>query len=194
MLVLTIVAGALVVLPPRQARAQTAVGRYVALSPARILDTRSGLGGISSPVGHDQSVDVQVSGRGGIPTSGAIAVALGVQVVPADTTNSYGTLWATGQPRPGVSNLNWDAGAVVTNLAVTQLGTAGMVSFYNNQGSTHLILEVVGYYEATSGEGYVPLSATRIVDSQVGLGGPGPIGAGQTSDFGVTGVDRKSVV
>jgi hypothetical protein len=53
-------------------------GPYRPLDPARILDTRDGTGGILGPIGPGTSVDVQVTGRGGVPASGVSAVAVNV--------------------------------------------------------------------------------------------------------------------
>jgi len=48
--------------------------RFVPLPPTRVLDTRSGLGG--PKLGDNSSMAVQVAGVGGVPASGAVAVAL----------------------------------------------------------------------------------------------------------------------
>ncbi|MGH9154144.1 MAG: hypothetical protein ACRD03_17570 [Acidimicrobiales bacterium] len=55
-------------------------GRYTPLTPARILDTRTGTGGIAGPVGPGSTVDMQVTGRGGVPSTGVTAVAVNVTV------------------------------------------------------------------------------------------------------------------
>lgn len=66
---------------PARALIGAQAGRYVALGAIRILDTRNGTGGISRPVGPGQTIDVQVTGRGGVPASGVVAVAINVTVV-----------------------------------------------------------------------------------------------------------------
>src|SRR4051812_30818711 len=52
-------------------------GAFVSLAPSRVLDTRSG-NGASGPVGPNRTVSVQITGRGGVPTSGVSAVVLNV--------------------------------------------------------------------------------------------------------------------
>jgi hypothetical protein len=49
---------------------------------------------------------------------------------------------------PNASNLNFVPGAVVPNLAVLKVGTGGKVSIYNSAGSTAVIVDVVGWYDA----------------------------------------------
>jgi hypothetical protein len=60
--------------PPVQA------GGFTAVTPARILDTRSGLGAPAAKVGPASVLELQVNGRGGVPATGVSAVALNVTV------------------------------------------------------------------------------------------------------------------
>jgi hypothetical protein len=63
----------------------------------------------------------------------------------APTAPTYVTVWASGGSRPGISNLNAGPGAVVPNLVVAGVGSYGAVYLYNDQGSTHLVVDVVGW-------------------------------------------------
>src|SRR5216684_3041320 len=69
-------------------------GAYQALSPARIVDTRSG-----AALGPGGSLNVQVTGQGGVPSSGVSGVVLNVTVTNT-TTPSYLTVWPAGLSRP----------------------------------------------------------------------------------------------
>jgi hypothetical protein len=125
----------------------TSVGgaSYFPLVPGRVLDTRVGNGAPVAPLGSDSSLDLQVTGRGGVPASGVSAVVLNVTVT--DTTgSSFLTVWPTGVSRPVASNLNWTAGETVPNLVVVQVGAGGKVSLYNLAGTTNVVADVVGYY------------------------------------------------
>src|SRR5690606_3731007 len=51
--------------------------RLRAISPARLLDTREGLGAARTPLGPGDAVHLQVAGRGGVPDT-ATAVVLNV--------------------------------------------------------------------------------------------------------------------
>jgi len=163
------------------------LGAYVPLVPARILDTRSG-----SPLGPGQTLNVTITGHGGVPASGVIAVVLNTTVT-VPTAASYLTVWPTGVPRPTTSNLNWTAGKTVPNLAVVALGAGGQVSVFNGYGSTHVVLDVEGYVAAPTVSppaaglynGIVP---NRILDTRIGLGSAkAQLCAGQTVTVQVSG-------
>ena len=55
------------------ASAPLASGGFVPLSPTRILDTRYGNGAAIAAVGPGSTLTVQITGRGGIPATGALA-------------------------------------------------------------------------------------------------------------------------
>ena len=59
---------------------------------------------------------------------------------------SYLTVYPAGEARPTASNLNFVAGQTVPNLVVVKLGPGGKVNFYNAGGSTHVVADVVGWY------------------------------------------------
>jgi hypothetical protein len=54
----------------------TGESQYAADGPVRVLDTRNGTGGFSSPVGAGKSIALQVTGRDGVPATGVTAVVL----------------------------------------------------------------------------------------------------------------------
>jgi hypothetical protein len=88
---------------------------------------------------------VQVSGVGGVPASGVLAVVANVTVTNT-TGASYLTVWPDGTAQPIASDLNWVAGETVPNLVVAKLGSDGAVDIYNYSGSTDVIVDVEGYY------------------------------------------------
>ena len=121
--------------------------RYNPLTPSRILDTRFGTGAPVATVGPDATLDLQVTGRGGVPSSGVSAVVLNVTAVEPSTTG-YLTAFPAGEPRPLASNLNFAPGQTVPNLVVVKLGAGGKVSLYNPVGTVHVIADVAGWYDA----------------------------------------------
>ncbi|MGA2872555.1 MAG: CHAP domain-containing protein [Candidatus Dormibacteria bacterium] len=151
-------------------------GSYVALTPARITDTRAGSGDPNSghPLTPGGSLNVAVGGEGGVPSGGVTAVALNVTVT--DTTQySYLTAYPAGIAVPLSSNLNWASGATVANRVIVPLGTAGQVSFYNSQGVADLVVDVVGYFtdgtSTPSNAGlYYPMSPVRLLDTRIDAG------------------------
>jgi len=150
-------------------------GSFVSLNPARVLDTRVGNGAGKAPVGARSTISVQVTGKGGVPVSGAGAVVLNVTVT-APTAGGYLTVFPAGSPRPMVSNLNFVKAQTVPNLVAVRLGTGGKVSFYNGSGGTvQVIADVAGYYLAgtsTQAGTLVSLTPVRVLDTDAGIRAP----------------------
>jgi hypothetical protein len=167
----------------------TAGARYQALSPARILDTRTGTGAPTAPVGPGRTLGLQVAGKGGLPISGVSAVVMNVTVTEP-SASSYLTAWPAGTTRPTASNLNYVAGQTVPNLVVVKVGDDGRVNLYNASGSTHVVADVVGWYSdgSTAGARYQALSPARILDTRTGTGAPAAkVGPNQAVALQVTG-------
>jgi len=167
----------------------TGGGRYTPLTPARILDTRDGTGGISAPVGPGASVDVQVTGRGGVPATGVSAVAMNVTVTQP-TASGWLALSPAGAPRPLAANLNFTPNQTVPNLVVVKVGTGGKVALFNSSGSSHVIFDVAGWYsEVPAGNDgrFQPLVPARILDTRDGTGGGIRLAPGASLDLQVSG-------
>jgi hypothetical protein len=151
-------------------------GEFTAVTPQRILDTRSGLGrssGQPGPIRAGAAIDVQVTGQAGVPSSGVSAVVLNATVTDP-TAAGYVSVFPAGDPLPEISNLNFVAGQTVPNLVTIAVGNNGKVSVFNATGDTHVLLDVAGYYATaggTPGSRFVPIEPTRILDSRVGVGG-----------------------
>src|SRR5207248_154106 len=168
---------------PPTTTAVPASSRYTPITPARVLDTRNGTGGFSSKVGPGQAINVQLSGQGGVPSTGVGAVALNVTVTNP-SAGSYLTVFPTGSARPTASNLNYGPGQTVPNMVVAKLGTGGQVSVYNAVGSTDVIFDVAGWYSdgsTTTGGTYGSLTPARILDTRNGTGAPKAKVVGGTS-------------
>ncbi len=115
----------------------------VSLTPARVLDTRSGLGAPAGPLGSGGTVDVRVLGRGGVPAQGVKAVVVNVTST-GSTSGGYVTAWPTAAPRPTVSMINYAHGQTIANSAVVTVGATGSISLYLSGGG-HAIVDVMGY-------------------------------------------------
>jgi hypothetical protein len=118
---------------------------FTPLTPARIVDTRDGTGGVTGPLGPTATINPKVTGVGGVPATGVGAVVLNVTVT-AGTASSFLTVYPSGQPRPNASNLNFTAGQDVPNLVVAKVGPDGRVVAYNSQGNVQVIFDVVGWF------------------------------------------------
>ena len=170
---------------------------YVPLSPARLMDTRSGavtVDGLFSgagKIGPTGTRTLSVLNRGGVPVSGVGAVVLNVTVTEP-TAPSYLTVFPSGETRPNTSNLNYTAGVTIPNLVVAKVGADGKVAFYNNAGSTHVVVDVLGWFPGDPS--FTPLSPARLMDTRAGavtvdgqFAGGGVIGPGQSRTFTVLG-------
>jgi hypothetical protein len=95
--------------------------------------------------------------------------------VTQPTASSYLTVWPTGTPRPGTSNINYLAGDTVPNVVIVPIGAAGSVDFFNFAGDAHVIVDVLGVFEGGQlpylGGRFVSIPPTRALDTRLGTGG-----------------------
>ncbi len=174
-------------------------GQYVAMTPVRVLDTRSSLG--FAPMGPNSTSSLQITGANGIPATNVVAVVGNITVTGA-TSGGYLAAFPAGGAVPYVSNVNFTAGQTVANLATVPVSSTGMISFHSylyNQaagGSVQVIFDVQGYYSSAIANGsglYVPLSnPTRIADTRSGSGQPdagAPLGPNSVTPLSVVGSD-----
>src|SRR4051794_5580502 len=166
------------------AAAAGCAGRFTAVTPKRLLDTRQGAG----PVGAGQAINLAVTGGATTVPAGASGVALNV-TVDQPTSPGYLTVWPTGEAQPLASSHNFVQGLTIANLVLAKVGAGGQVSIFNSAGATHVVVDVVGYF-STSGGTFVPVSPQRIVDTRFGIGRgvSGPLGQQQQIDVDVAGV------
>jgi len=124
--------------------------KFNSLTPSRLVDTRAypTIDGREQNVGPIAGGSVRtfaVAGRGGVPASGARAVALNVTVA-GPTAPGYLAAFASGGQVPGVSNLNFTPGQIVPNMVIAEVGADGKVAFLNSAGSTPVVVDVVGWF------------------------------------------------
>ena len=142
-----------------------ATNRFNALpSPVRALNTLPtqagyaegpfGAGGATAPIGSGQSIAVQLAGLGGVAAD-ASAVIVNVAVV-SPTVGGHLTLYPDGSSKPVASSINFATGQTIANLAVVPVGTGGRIRIAA-QGTTHVVVDVVGAFRPGVGAGYVAL-------------------------------------
>jgi hypothetical protein len=163
---------------------------FFPLTPARLLDTRNGTGGLPGPFVMGVPQTFQVTGVGG---------------VPAEATAVTGNLTATGMTAAGFvflgpdplanppsSTLNFPVGDNRANGVTVALGGGGTLSATFNGpppgNNTHLIFDVTGYFVPDdTGAEFVPLTPARLLDSRFGNGLSGPFVKGVPRTFQVHG-------
>jgi subtilisin family serine protease len=163
-------------------------------APARAFDSRAAEvgyaetgGGRTTKLVNNEDVAITVAGLGGVPAD-ATGVVMNVTVTePA--AGGFLTVYPAGAARPLASNLNWGTAQTVANLVVGSVGTAGQVRLFVSGGPTHVIVDVIGWFQPNLGAGYVALDPpVRDLDTRFGNGPRlGAIGAGQSYDLQVGG-------
>jgi hypothetical protein len=150
-------------------------GTYTPVDPVRILDTRDGTGVAGQrvgPLGVGQVIELDVTGVGGVPDTGAGAVVLNVTVTEAPG-NGYVTVYPCGDARPLASNVNFRRGVNVANQVTAKIGRDGHVCFFASS-QTQLVADLGGWYATdvatVPGFFYEQLSPERIVDTRDGTG------------------------
>jgi len=119
--------------------------------PVRIVDTRpnSGIPYSGAPLPPGGTLLVQVAGSAGVPamtsTAPPTAVVLNVTEASANAA-SWVAVWPSNVAQPLISDINFVAGQVQPNLVVVQLSPAGQLKFYNDAGTTNIVVDVEGWY------------------------------------------------
>jgi hypothetical protein len=126
-----------------------ATGDYFtpASAPARILDTRSSLGGHQGPLGPNDSMNLPVTGSLSPVPAGADAVVANFTVTDTTASSYLGVYPGDQASPPLISDLNWPPGLTIANLVVTKLG-AQSLDIYNKSGSTNVVADVEGWYSS----------------------------------------------
>lgn len=119
---------------------------YTGLSPARIRDTRYGVGGPQGIRPAGSTMVVPVEGQGLVPGNGVKAVMVNVTVTQAVGTG-YLTVYPSNSAKPTASTLNFVRGDTLSNSIVAPLGADGAIRIYVSQG-THVVVDVSGWFAA----------------------------------------------
>jgi hypothetical protein len=144
---------------------------YKAVTPARVLDSRSGTG-ITGPIATHSVKKFNVVGHGGIP-AGATAVTGNLTVVGQNSAG-YVTLGPTVTDNPNTSTINFPMGDNRANGITVRLAGDGSLSlvWIAAAGKTsNFLFDVTGYYLANlTGSKFYPLPPGRVLDTRNGTG------------------------
>ncbi|HEX6357329.1 GH25 family lysozyme [Actinophytocola sp.] len=139
-------------------------------NPIRVLDTRE-----TSALGPGGSRTLDLSSQ--LP---ATATAVVLNVTGIASTSTFVTVWPAGGTRPNASNLNLVAGEIRPNLVTVQVGPDRRITLGNQLGSTHLVVDLAGWYATDASGLYTALSPQRVLDTRDGAG---PLGPNATRDL-----------
>jgi len=150
---------------------------FVAVTPSRILDSRSG-NGVASHFTANQPQTFMVKGRTDsqgkvIIPSDAIAVT-GTLTMTNQTGSGYAYIGPVFSGAPGSSSLNAPPGDERANDVTVSLNSSGGLSaVYVSSvvgAKADLMFDVSGYFTKSGGLRYVPIVPTRMLDSRIGNG------------------------
>lgn len=178
------------VLPPAQPT--TPGGYHQAITPTRILDTRTSGGLVhashniaagTSTVPGGSVIQLQVAGDAvtpavsGAPTTVPTTVtAVSIDVTATNETNhGYVAVYADGAQQPLTSSTNFAAGENTTGYQIVPVGGDGKIDLYTHGDTTDtiaLIVDLTGYFTSDStaagDQTYTPLnSPARALDTRV---------------------------
>ncbi|MGD9705675.1 MAG: CAP domain-containing protein [Acidimicrobiia bacterium] len=140
-----------------------AVEKAAPLTPARIMDTRTGQGGSARfAVGH--TVELPVWGTAGVPDH-ATAVTMNLTAVDP-LSEGFITAYPCGD-RPLVSSLNTFPLQTRPNLVIVPLSATGSVCLYTTV-ETDIVIDVNGYFAAAGSKQFAPLKPIRLLDTRDG--------------------------
>ena len=156
-------------------------------APARLMDTRTGLGGTTGRIAAGGLATLQVTGRGGVPATVG-SVTLNVTVVAPTRTG-----WLAVTPvDPGAglvrtSSVNVVTGQTIANAVTSAVSPAGTVDLrLSATTSADVVVDVLSWTVAgtpTMPGGLLANAPVRLLDTRTGTWAP-PVPAG-----GVTSVD-----
>lgn len=171
-------------------------GTFVSVTPVRALDTRTTGGALTT----GQTRTLSLAAR--VPSATATAVVLNLTVTEPSAAG-YLTVYPTDRARPTASSINKRAGETRSNSVTVALPGAGSrtIAIFNQVGSTHVVVDVLGYYDPAalfSGSAFytTPLTPFRVYDSRTFTSG---LDAGEVGDViiptpaGLTGVTAVAV-
>jgi hypothetical protein len=144
-----------------------AAGGYTPVPEARIVDTVNGFGLPATTIGSGQTVSVQATGNGGVPT-GSQAVFINFQVDNTNSTAGYINPYATSTTsRPSVA-LNFPGVPYTSIGAIVPLDASGKFDLYLSAGNTvNLMADVEGYFTAGSTNGTFTSAVGNIFDTRI---------------------------
>ena len=140
---------------------------YQAISPARLLDTRSPSALYAGRLGDRQVIELPIQSLAGMPAGASAAV---VNIVSANALSAgFLTTFPCGGPVPSTSSLNFNLEGPAAALNMTPLGGGNLCIFASAR--THVVVDLVGVWVPTP-------------SAPPPTPGPGPIDPEDPDEFG----------
>lgn len=162
-------------------RTGTGAGYAAYTRPARLVDTRTGVGAPRQQVSAARPLTFTIPGL----LSGTRAVTFNVTTLNATATTTL-TAYRAGTARPAVPTLSVSAGTPVANLITIPADQSGRVTLWVAQGQADVVVDALGFYADGRGLKFVAVAPRRLVDTRLGWGvAGGALGAGRATTFGI---------
>ena len=141
----------------------SSVDSYHAMTPVPLLDSTTGLGGVTRrAAGSSFSVNLPAAGLG-VP-SDATAVAFNIAGIDPQAI-SWITAYPCGDTIPYVSNVNPIPGMTKQNFAIVPMPSSGDICFYTHK-DMDIRVDVLGYFTDAGNGSLVPAAPTRVTDTR----------------------------
>lgn len=148
-----------------------AAGRFRPMTPTRVFDTRVQVGYSGARPVANQNLSVQIAGRGGVPTTGAGAVAVNVAAVRMD-----GDGWVLAGASAGTSrsmHVN-EPGQIASSLMILPVDAQGRINIRSSVGGD-MVVDVLGWFTNASQPAgwdglFVPINSVRSLDTRHAIG------------------------
>jgi subtilase family serine protease len=168
-------------------------GNLTPVAPVRIMDTRSGIGGVPAAPMHSQDV-IHLAIPSPATSAQAIVANIGVTNTSGIST-AYVLASPCGQARPFASTVNFSGGQTTAVLTQVAIGGCGLDIYLNtsaNQGTADVFVDLEGFYSSTPTGAtglFNPLGTPfRALDTRTPIGGhQARFGAGEAAPLQVAG-------
>ncbi len=152
-----------------------AASYYVSTPQCRAMDTRA----TGGPLSAGQQRVQQIGGRCGVPSTATAVIASVSAVTPAGI--GFLRVWPAGAAEPTATMVNY-AGTSITNSGAVPLSGTGAVAVKNYGATSHVVIDILGYYIPTSAAPrpagaafYVPVTPARVADTRKDYANDPPI-------------------
>ncbi len=132
---------------------------FTGTDPRRLLDSRAG-----RPVGAGRAIELQITGRSGVPVTASAAVLNVTAVDPCAA--GFLTVYPCGSAAPPLaSNVDYAAVDTRPGLVVARLGSGGRTCIYS-MVQTDVVVDLMGFYDTAGGARPIAQSPVRLIDTR----------------------------
>ena len=140
---------------------------FTAITPRRLVDTRSGLGGVATPVGEDCVIRLDID-QASVPTE---ATALSLSVTAVASRAGFLSVFPCRSGVPTTSNLNTRGGDTPTpNLVVALPDADDQVCIYT-KFEADVVIDLTGWWSEQGDQRFTSTRPVRVDDSRTDPGG-----------------------